>query len=165
VITEAFLLAGKIPVPPDDYRFARAELEFKSSIRNPATFSVFAAFGDYFHGTRRDLRLSFESRHTPLIRTTLTHEINRISLPAGNIQIQISSASVNLNFSPEMQFASQIQYDNISRRLAYSGRFSWEYGYASEFFVAANQEYLGELDSLMPVASGLTVRVGSTFRF
>ena len=165
VIDELFLLPGEVPVAVGDYRYARLGLQAKTSTINPVTLNVACTLGDYFDGSRQDIDLIFESRLSRFIRANIEYALNRIRLPSGGVDIRIVSMNVNLNFTPEMQFASQIQHDNISRRLSYFGRFSWEFRPESELFLSLSQDYLGEPGSFRSEGTGLTFRIGNTFRF
>jgi len=41
-----------------------------------------------------------------------------------------------VNFTPDMQFAMQAQYDNVSEGFGFLGRFRWEFRPGSEIFIA-----------------------------
>lgn len=165
VTNELFYLPTDIPVAPGDYRYVRARLRAKTSPVYPASVDVSYEFGNYLNGIRQDFQLTLESRLSRFLRADLTHILNRIRLPSGRVDIRITSVSLNVNFTPEMQFASQIQHDNISKQLSYAGRYSWEFRPQSELFVSLSQDYIGESGLFRSTATGLTFRLGNTFRF
>lgn len=165
VIGAGFLLPNDILVAPGDYQYQRSRLQAKSSSSYRASISIAYEVGDYFDGTRQDIELKLESRLSRFLRADLAHNVNRIRLPSGEVDIHITAITVNVNFTPEMQFASQIQHDNISRQLSYFGRYSWEFRPQSELFLSLSQNYLGETGSFQSTETGLTFRIGNTFRF
>lgn len=165
IIDERFFLPMDIAVDPADYRYVRARIQGKTSPVYPASLSLAYEFGNYLGGTRRDLEITLESRLSQYLRANVSYTWNRIRLPTGRVDIRITSANINVNFTPEMQFASQIQYDNVSRRLACAGRYSWEFRPQSELFLSLSQNYIGEPGSFQSMETGLTFRIGNTFRF
>lgn len=165
VIDETFFLPADIPVEPGDYRYARMRIQGKTSPVYPASVDVAYEFGNYLGGTREDFEITLESRLSRFLRANLSYTLNQIRLPTGDVDIRITSTTINVNFTPEMQFASQIQYDNISRRLSYAGRYSWEFRPQSELFLSVMQDYIGEPGSFRSTETGLTFRIGNTFRF
>ena len=44
-----------------------------------------------------------------------------------------------VNFTPDMQFVMQAQYDNISGNFGFLGRYRWEFRPGSELLVALGQ--------------------------
>lgn len=165
VISETFFLPTEIPVESGDYRYSRLRIQGKTSPVYPASVDVAYEFGDYLGGTRKDFEITLESRLSRFLRANISHSLNQIRLPTGRVDIRITSTTINVNFTPEMQFASQIQYDNISRRLSYAGRYSWEFRPQSELFLSLLQNYIGEPGSFQSTETGLTFRIGNTFRF
>jgi hypothetical protein len=165
VINEVFFLPTDIPVAPDDYRYVRARLQATTSPVYPASSDIAYEFGKYLNGSRQDFQLALESRLSRFLRVDLSHMLNWIRLPSGRVDIRITSVLLNVNFTPEMQFASQIQHDNISNQLSYAGRYSWEFRPQSELFFSLSQDYIGDPGSFRSTATGLTFRIGNTFRF
>ena len=62
-----------------------------------------------------------------------------ISLPTGYVNIHLITSDIILNFTPDMQLFTQIQYDNISENFALSFRYRWEYEPGQELFVSVGQ--------------------------
>jgi hypothetical protein len=51
--------------------------------------------------------------------------------------------NVSINFTPDMQLRTQVQYDNISETFGLSSRYRWEFDPGSELFVSLGES--GEL--------------------
>ena len=62
-----------------------------------------------------------------------------IRLPGGNVDIHIFSLNGILNFTPDMQFAMQAQYDTVSQGFGFLGRYRWEFRPGSEIFISYGQ--------------------------
>jgi hypothetical protein len=82
------------------------------------------------------------------------------------VNIHQLSTDFRLNFTPDMQVFGQIQFDNISQKLALSFRYIWEYEPGQELFASIGQSAVipGE-PTFTPQSTQATVRLGHTFRF
>ena len=66
--------------------------------------------------------------------------MNFIRLPTGNVDIHVAALAGIVNFTPDMQLALQVQYDNMSGNFAFLGRFRWERaGGKRKLFIALGQ--------------------------
>jgi hypothetical protein len=121
------------------------------------------------HGIRP--RIDFYYRPTEVYELELNYDMNFIDLPAGRVNIHVASISGIVNFTPDMQFVVQAQYDNISGSFAFLGRFRWEYRPGSELFIA-----LGQAANIPATAlsrylepqlqqTNLSIRLQRTFQF
>jgi hypothetical protein len=82
------------------------------------------------------------------------------------VEIQIYALNVTLNFTPDMQLRTQVQYDNISEAVTLSSRYRWEYAPGSELFVALGES--GDLingDHYRSATTQASVRIGQLMRF
>ena len=70
-----------------------------------------------------------------------------------------------INFTPDMQFAIQAQYDNISESFGFLGRFRWEFRPGSEILIALGQSALIPGTDFRFQTTALSVRIGHTLRF
>jgi hypothetical protein len=94
------------------------------------------------------------------------HQFYNITLPTGDVEIQIYALNVTLNFTPDMQLRTQMQYDNISEAFGLSARYRWEFSPGSEFFVALGES--GDVINGAHYRSSTTqasVRIGHLMRF
>jgi hypothetical protein len=117
--------------------------------------------GDYL---RTDFRLDI--RPSALIQFIPQYTYTQISLPTGDVNIHLFTSDIVLNFTPDMQLFTQIQYDNISENFALSFRYRWEYEPGQELFVSVGQSAVipGE-PTFVPRSSQATIRLGRTYRF
>ena len=70
-----------------------------------------------------------------------------------------------VNFTPDMQLAVQVQYDNISENFGLSARFRWEYRPGDELFIGVGQSAMISNQGFVAQATQATIRVEQTFRF
>jgi len=84
------------------------------------------------------------------------------------VDIHILTLDSVFNFTPDMQLAIEVQWDNISQAFAFSGRYIWEYSPGNELFIGLGQTAI--LPTLSPSrfepqTTLLSVRLGRTFQF
>jgi hypothetical protein len=96
------------------------------------------------------------------------YETEFFRLPTGDLEIHIVTLDSVVNITPEMQFAVEVQWDNISEAFTFSGRYRWEYSPGNELFVGVGQTAILprlRFRDFEAQTSLLTVRLGRTFQF
>ena len=164
-IREAFELPTDIIVPIGEYRFQRAGFEVGTGRSRPFQIEIGVECCEFFDGDRLDLSGELLLRPSRFFSITLEHEINRIDLPTGDVTIHVSAVNSVISLTPNAQFVSQLQYDNISEGFGYSGRFRWELRPETEIFLALTHSALTDLQDFRSQTSGAALRIGNTFRF
>ncbi len=169
VINQPFLIAGKLPVPVGDYHFN----QFDASLISTDSRKVIAELGvvccSIYDGDYLALNSSLEFRISKHLRLTAGYDMEKFDLPTGDLTVHIGSLDSSINFSPDMQIDTQMQYDNISERFSFSSRFRWFPQPQTEIFVAVDQtadlessSFPGDFD---PDRTQAIIRLGHTFRF
>lgn len=165
-VTAPFFLPRGVLVPADKYTWTNVSLFFESSIGRPVNVVAEVECCSYFDGDLLRTFVSVNWRPDSSWDIGGTHSFYNISLPTGDVEIQIWAVNVTLNFTPDMQLETQAQYDNISEAFGMSARYRWEFAPGSELFVA-----LGESGELLNGAhyrsstSQASVRIGHLMRF
>ena len=65
--------------------------------------------------------------------------MEKFELSAGDLTVHIASLDTSINFTPDMQIDTQMQYDNISERFSFSARYRWFPRPETEVFIALGQ--------------------------
>jgi hypothetical protein len=165
-IRAPFFLPRDVLVPADEYTWTNVELFFESSIGRPISAVAEIECCSYFDGDLLRTYLSINWRPDTSWEIGAQHSFYNISLPTGDVEIQIWALNVTLNFTPDMQLRTQTQYDNISEAFGLSARYRWEFMPGSEVFVALGES--GDLINGAHYRSGTTqasVRIGHLMRF
>ena len=165
-VTEAFYLPRGVLVPVGHYTWSAGNLQAESSIGRPVSGHVEIECCDFFDGHILRTYVNVTWRPDSTWDIGATHQFYNITLPTGDVEIQIYALNLTLNFTPDMQLSTQVQYDNISRGFGLSSRYRWEFSPGSEFFVALGES--GELFNGSHYRSSTTqasVRVGHLMRF
>ena len=169
VINLPFLIAGELPVPLGDYHFNQFDLVLNSSISRKVIADIEVTCCRMFDGDYLGLNTSLEFRLSKYLRLTAKHNMERFELPAGDLTVHIGSLDGSINFTPDVQIDTQMQYDNISERFSFSARYRWFPRPETEVFIAVGQtadmkssRFPGHFDADQ---TQVTVRLGHTFRF
>ena len=165
-VTEAFTLPRGVLVPAGHYTWTSASLNVETSIGRPISATAEIECCSFFSGDILRTYLNVTWRPDATWDIGATHQFYNITLPTGDVEIQIYALNLTLNFTPDMQLGTQAQYDNISRGFGLSSRYRWEFSPGSELFVALGES--GELLNGAHYRSSTTqasVRVGHLMRF
>jgi len=160
-----FTLPHKIVIPAGQYTWNTAFAHFRTSQALPVSFHVDVWCCNYYNGSEWRARTELFFKLSEAYEIEADYDGTFIRLPAGKVDINILALSGLLNFTPDMQFAIQAQYDNISQGFGFLGRFRWEFQPGSEFFVALGQSALIPGTDFRVQTTQLSFRVGHTLRF
>ncbi|MEQ1752531.1 MAG: carbohydrate binding family 9 domain-containing protein [Micropepsaceae bacterium] len=165
-VPSAFFLPHNVLVPAGDYTWSNASIHAESSVARPISFVGEIECCNYFNGDLLRTYLGVNWRPNSTFDIGLAHQFFNITMPTGDVEIQIYAANLQINFTPDMQIRTQMQYDNISEDFGLSARYRWEFAPGSELFVA-----LGESGQLLHGSqyrsdtSQASVRIGHLERF
>ena len=164
-VPATFLVAGKVPVPAGQYRWVNFNPFFRTSEARPIYFRgeiICCSFydGDYF---RLDLRTDWRLNSSLQLAPHYTYTY--IDLPGGLLNIHLIATDFIINFTPDMQLFTQLQYDNISRKFALSLRYRWEYQPGQEIFASVGQSAQIPGQEFTPRSTQAVIRIGHTLRY
>jgi hypothetical protein len=165
-VTAPFFLPRNVLVPEGEYTWTAGNVRFESDIGRPISAVVEIECCSFFDGDILRTYVYVNWRPDSSWDIGATHQFYNISLPTGDVEIQIWALNVTLNFTPDMQLKTQTQYDNISRAFGLSARYRWEFQPGSEVFVALGEG--GELWNGAHYRSDATqasLRIGHLMRF
>jgi Carbohydrate family 9 binding domain-like len=166
IVPAPFFLPKNVLVPAGEYEWTAVSLNLESSIGRPVSGSIDIRCCDFYGGTMLRTSANINWRPDSTWQFGLGHQFYNISLPSGDVEIQVYALNVTVNFTPDMQLQTQMQYDNISEAFGLSSRYRWEFSPGSEFFVALGES--GELIDGAHYRSSTTqasVRIGHLMRF
>ena len=164
-LVKPFVLPHNVIVPPGAYEWNNFNTHTQISRSLPWSVHMDVICCDYYNGTM--LRLSPDLRFRPseFIEMNLSYDGQFIDLPGGKVNINVLTMDGLINFTPDMQFAIQAQYDNISESFGFLGRFRWEFRPGSEILIALGQSALIPGTDFRFQTTTLSFRIGHTFRF
>ncbi len=163
-LTEPFEIAPGVIIPPGDYPFSRFRGRIESSASRELSAGIEGRVGSFYDGTRADL-LPFIAWQTRWISTRFEFEHNQIDLPQGDFNVEVARVKAAVQFSPELSWTNTVQYDNVSDTAGLNSRIRWEVEPGQEVFIVFNQGFDVDDQEFQSIRSGLTIKVGLTFRF
>jgi hypothetical protein len=160
-----FFLPKNVPVNSGRYEWTNVDVRVRSFDGRPLRLDWQVTCCSFYDGRSLYSKLQLAFRPNAYFELIPTWEATFIDLPTGGVDIHIVSADAVVNFIPDMQLALQAQFDNISRGVGFSARYSWEYEPGNVFFVAFGQSALIPGTTFKTGTSQLVIRLGHTFRF
>ena len=160
-----FFLPRSVPVLPVKYEWTTFNVGVRTFNGRLLTLQADVTCCSFYDGSALHTRSSLIFRPSTYFEITATHEANLIDLPTGNVDIHLATADAAINFTPDMQLALQVQYDNISENFGFSARYRWEYRPGNEIFVGLGQSAQISNQGFVAQTTQATIRVGQTFRF
>lgn len=169
VIFTPFSLPGGLVVPVGSYDNDGATLTFQSSLTRPYGTKLELSHQDFYGGDSTKFASDFLYRPNARIDLRASYSIEAISVPAGDVDVQIGSVNTVFNLSPDLSISTQTQYDNISHSLSFFGRVNWELRPQTELFIGLGHGAIIEGDdfrsNFRSVQTSAIIRLGNTFRF
>jgi hypothetical protein len=164
-VQTVFRVANRVPVPAGRYEWTNANLYFQTSPARPIFGRLDILCCSFYDGKylRADLRL--DMRPNAMFQLAPRYTYTYIDLPGGLLNIHAVSTDFIISFSPNMQMINQLQFDNISQRLALSLRYRWEYQPGQELFASVGQTGFLPEDRFVARSTQANIRLGHTFRY
>lgn len=169
-----FTLPGSVHIPQGAYTWNSFNTHFQISRSRPVSFHMDTDCCDYYNGTMMRISPDLRIRPSEYLELNASYDGQFIRLPTGDVDIHVFTLDGQFNFTPNMQFAMQAQYDNISQRFGFLGRYRWEYRPGNEIFAALGQAAtvptFGQVGLLQQTpfrlqATTFSIRFGNTLRF
>jgi hypothetical protein len=137
-LTEPFEIEDGVIIPVGKYNYMRYRLEFELASKRPVSGEATWWFGTFYTGTLDQLEFNLSLRFTSNIIIDLSYEKNIVDLHEGNFQQDLFGGRLQLNFSPDLQLSSFIQYDNDSRSVGTNTRMRWTINPLTDLYVVYN---------------------------
>lgn len=168
-ITAPFNLPGGLVVPAGQYNNDGVRAKLQSSLARPYGTVAEIRHRNFYGGTSTKYALALNMRPNARVDVRASYSREDISVPAGEVSVQIGSMDTVFNFSPTLSMSTQTQYDNISNSLSFFGRLQWEVRPETEVFLALGHGAIIEGDdfreNFRSVQTSAILRFGNTFRF
>jgi hypothetical protein len=163
--TDAFTLPHGVLVPSRKYNFDVAHFRVETAASRPVSAFVDVQCCGFYDGRLLQVDTTVNIQPNETFGVSLRHILQNIKQASGSVYINVDSADLSVNFTPDMQVRGQMQYDNISDDLQFSFRYRWEFEPGSELLIVAGEDATYTGPYYKSHLSGLSVRLGKTFRF
>jgi hypothetical protein len=160
-----FNVAGTVNIPPGAYEFVRYRLEAEFAARRTVSGQATWRFGGFYGGHLHQVQLEGDWKPSAMFILQLTgeHDIGR--LPVGDFETTLAGVRALVNFSPDLNLSSFVQYDTESRSVGANTRFRWSFDPAGDLFVVYNHNLREVTDRWRLESNQLVVKAQYALRY
>ena len=145
-LEESFEIASEVIIPAGDYHFARYRLEYELAAKRKFNGQFTWWFGSFYDGTLHELEAEVNWNPSKLITFEFTFERNIADLPYGEFDQTLIGTRARINFSPNLQLNSFIQFDTDSDALGINTRLHWIFHPQGDLFLVYNYNTINQMD-------------------
>ena len=160
-----FILPGNVTIPAGQYGWNNILAHMRTSARFPLSFHFDGWCCNYYNGKEYRLRSEAFLKLNEFYELNLSHEGDYFRMPSGNVDIHTLSLDGVVNFTPDMQFSFQTQFDNISEGFGFLGRYRWEFRPGTELLVRFGQAALIPGNRFQARSTTASVRLTHTLQY
>jgi len=164
VLDEDFEITDDVTIDQGAFTFTRYGASFETSEKRPVSLRGSWTGGEFFDGKRDDYTLELGTRFGERADVNLDYELNDVRLDDGDFRVHVARVRLNLQFGPELSWASFFQYDNQSDQLGLNSRVWWIPRPETELFLVLNQGWEVDSGAFSPLESQVTLKIGYTLR-
>lgn len=162
--TPEFLLPHNIPVPAGAYQWQVYHARVETALDRAVSGVFDVQCCGFYAGQMLQTDSTVTLLPNELVSVIVHHTWQNIHLPTGHVAIHVGSLDFALNFTPDMQLLTQVEYDNISQDMQFSARYRWEFLPGSELLIVLGNDTMFNGYIHQGRNTTLSVRLGHTFR-
>jgi len=163
-LDEPFEISDGVVIQPGAYHWVRYRLEGGIASKRTLSGRVTWWFGPFYDGNVSQLSSTLTFKPSELFNLEFSLTRNDGSLPEGDFVQQILALRTQVNFSPDLQLSSFIQYDTEARELGTNTRLRWTFDPLGDVFVVYNYNASELMDRWGNDSSQLLVKVQYAIR-
>jgi hypothetical protein len=133
-----FEIAENVTIPEGPYHFVRYRLEAQIASKRKLSGLTSWWFGPFYKGNLHEISASLLWRPSELANFEFTGVRNMGNLPFGDFIQNLVGFRVQLNFSPNLQANTYVQYDNETDQIGTNNRLRWTFSPLGDLFVVYN---------------------------
>jgi hypothetical protein len=134
-LVEPFEIAHGVTIPTGAYHFTRFRLEGELAAKRRFSGQGTWWFGQFYDGHMHQFELTAAWRPSAFFIVELTGERDVGSMPEGDFTEDLIGTRIRLNFSPDLQLTSFLQYDTESDLVGTNTRLRWTFRPLGDLFV------------------------------
>ena len=146
VLPYDFEISKGVILPAGPYDYTNCNIELHSAEYRSVTADLTWRFGGFYSGRYDDVEARVSLKHKGYATLTLSTNFVMGRLPQGHFDKNIYQIRLNLNMSPNLGLLNIIQYDEVSGRLVWSGRFHWRISPGNDIFIVYGKDWEKQWD-------------------
>ena len=160
-----FEIQPGVLIPTGDYRFNRGYISLSSTSARPLNAYFNFDAGGFYNGSSQKYVGCFEWRASSHLYFFAQSELDDVDLPAGQFNVVISSARMDVSFNPSVSWNTLIQHDNISDNVGLYSRLKWTVRPGSDVYLVFKKGFDVEDGRFRSQTTEVSMKLGWTFRF
>ncbi len=144
-LTTPFEIAEDVVIDPGSYHWTRFRLEGGLASKRKLSGQLTWWFGDFYTGRLDELTLTASWKPSPLFIVELNGTRNVGRLAESDFTQEVVGTRFRVNFSPDLQLNSYLQYDNGSNTFGTNTRLRWTFSPLGDLFVVYNHNVARDL--------------------
>ncbi len=133
-----FEIADGVTIAPGAYHFNRFRLEGGLAAKRRFSAQATWWFGQFYDGRLDQYELTGAWKPSPVVIVEFTGEHDVGQMPEGDFRQDLLGTRLRLNFSPDLQLTSFVQYDSESSSFGTNTRLRWTFNPLGDLFVVYN---------------------------
>jgi len=143
-LPEDFAIAEGVTIPFGSYDWVRYRAELDMAGKRLVSGRVSWWFGPFYDGDLSEFSATVAINPSDLLTFEVTGTRNDGSLPAGDFSQEVVGARIRVNFSPDLQLSSLVQYERVEGEIGTNTRLRWTFDPLGDLFVVYNYNALDE---------------------
>lgn len=164
-LAEPFEIAEGVVIQPGEYDWVRYRIEGEIASKRVIGGRVSYWFGDFYDGSLDQIEVRLDVKPLQLVTGEFSVARNTGSLTAGRFVQEVFGARIRLNFSPDLQLSSFVQWDNESRSIGTNTRLRWTFRPVGDLYVVYNHNIVDRLTRWELESNQLIVKAQYALRY
>lgn len=170
-LEQPFEISDGVILPAGNtYRYLRYHFEGNTPQRRVVSLSSELEVGEFFSGRRRQLILALGVRPRRGVALSLETERNTLDLQEGSFGANVLRLVASTQFNPWASLVNNLQYDDVSKALAWQVRFRWIQKPGNDLFIVYTHNWqrglnLDDPNQLSTLDNRLATKLVYTLRF
>jgi hypothetical protein len=133
-----FAIADTVVIPAGSHHWTRWRLEAQLASKRKVSGQFTWWFGDFYTGRLDELTFTAAWKPSSLFIVEMNGTRNMARLREGDFEQTVIGTRLRVNVSPDLQFNSYLQYDDVSESFGTNTRLRWTFAPVGDLFVVYN---------------------------
>jgi len=157
---------SSVIVQPGEYVNWQYEIQVSSASFRRISGSLSYEGGGFWSGYISSYEVGLTLRPIPGINLGMEYNYTVVSAEGGGFETNLFQIDLGFDFTPDLSFSSNIQFDDVSKVLGTNTRIRWIITPGTDVFLVYNHNWLDEpLQPIYTLQRGLALKAVYTHRF
>ena len=164
-LLEPFEIHPGVVIPRGEYSFEHGFASLTTTTARPVSAFASVDSGAFYNGRSDQFVAGLEWRPNQKLFFGTKWEYDRFNLPAGDFDVVVASARMNIAFNARLSWNNLIQFDNISKTLGFYSRLKWIVRPGSELYLVFKNGVDVENHQFRSLSTEVATKIFWTWRF